>query len=180
MGFEDRSSTNAVSWSWDFDRDGTEDSGQIDPSHVYTEAGHYTVRLDVSNAGGVGFNEKVNYVCVSNGAVDLVEGLAFGGDRETMSWATFRGPATFDTVKGDLGLLRSAAGDFAGSVSACLENDDADEVAPDAAVPAAGTGFYYLVRRASCASAVGTYDGGGASQQGSRDAGVDASSQSCP
>ena len=61
--------------------------------------------------------------------------------RTTVSWT---GSGTFDTAKGDVAALRSSSGSFAGA--SCLENNGADTSTTDAANPAAGASFYYLVR----------------------------------
>ncbi len=45
-------STNAVSWSWDFDGDGLVDSEARNPEYTYTEPGNYPVSLTVRNELG--------------------------------------------------------------------------------------------------------------------------------
>jgi outer membrane protein assembly factor BamB len=45
-------STDAESWSWDFDGDGSVDSTEQNPWHVYDTAGSYTVTLTVGNSEG--------------------------------------------------------------------------------------------------------------------------------
>ena len=42
----------AITYAWDFDGDGTTDSTEQSPGHVYTQAGNYTARLTVTDAGG--------------------------------------------------------------------------------------------------------------------------------
>ena len=59
----------------------------------------------------------------------------------TISWT---GSGTFDTARGDVAALRSSGGSFAGA--SCLENNGADTSTNDAANPASGASFYYLVR----------------------------------
>lgn len=49
--FTDRSQ-NSVSWSWDFDNDGREDSGLQNPVHMYEIPGTYTVNLTAGNQNG--------------------------------------------------------------------------------------------------------------------------------
>ena len=58
-------STGATSWEWDFDNDGAVDSTNQNPSHQYTAAGTYTVKLTATN--NVGFDEeiKTNYISVT-------------------------------------------------------------------------------------------------------------------
>jgi PKD repeat protein len=50
VSFTDTSTNSPTSWSWDFG-DGTTSTAQ-NPSHTYTVAGNYTVRLTVANSGG--------------------------------------------------------------------------------------------------------------------------------
>ncbi|MFF5115014.1 ThuA domain-containing protein [Streptosporangium sp. NPDC000509] len=42
-----------ITYSWDFDGNGTSDSTDANPSHTYTQAGQYSAVLTVSNADGV-------------------------------------------------------------------------------------------------------------------------------
>ena len=41
-----------LSYSWDFDGDGAEDSAEVDPTHTYVEPGGYAAEVTVSNAEG--------------------------------------------------------------------------------------------------------------------------------
>jgi hypothetical protein len=50
-----------------------------------------------------------------------------------------------DLVRGDLGLLRGT-GSFAASAAACLGNDQTGWSIAEPAVPAQGSGYYYLLR----------------------------------
>jgi PKD repeat protein len=47
------SSTDAVSWSWDFDNDGVVDDTVQNPVHLYTEPGTYSVNLTVTSEDGL-------------------------------------------------------------------------------------------------------------------------------
>jgi len=58
-------STNATSWAWDFDNDGTVDSTEQNVSHTYISASNYTVNLTVSNAGGSDSEVRTDYIVVS-------------------------------------------------------------------------------------------------------------------
>ncbi|MFF3749267.1 ThuA domain-containing protein [Streptomyces sp. NPDC002018] len=42
-----------VTYAWDFDGDGTTDSTQANPSHVYRDKGRFTARLTVTGPGGL-------------------------------------------------------------------------------------------------------------------------------
>ncbi len=56
-------STNATGWLWDFG-DGS-GSTQRNPSHIYQNAGSYTVRLTASNATGQSIKTKTGYITAS-------------------------------------------------------------------------------------------------------------------
>lgn len=72
--------------------------------------------------------------------------LAFG-DKDNFAWdslAASSGTATtYDAMRGDLGAFPVAAGN---PDAVCVASASASPAATDAAVPAEGTGFYYLVR----------------------------------
>ncbi|AKB51197.1 cell surface protein [Methanosarcina barkeri str. Wiesmoor] len=63
--FTDQSTKSPISWSWDFDNDGTIDSTEQNPTYIYSTPGNYTVNLTVSNAGGTNSSLKMNYITVS-------------------------------------------------------------------------------------------------------------------
>ena len=69
--FIDRTST---SWAWDFTNDGTVDSAEPSPSHIYGTAGTYTVNLTVTNAGGSDSEVKTDYITVSSPSPALLWG----------------------------------------------------------------------------------------------------------
>jgi PKD repeat protein len=46
--FTDKSTGNITSWAWDFDNDGTTDSTEQNPTHVYSRNGNYTVTLTIT------------------------------------------------------------------------------------------------------------------------------------
>lgn len=55
-----------VAWSWDFDNDGTPDSSEQHPAHVFDQAGYYTVSLTVTDTDGDSDTvTKEDYVYVS-------------------------------------------------------------------------------------------------------------------
>ncbi len=60
--FSDLSSGNITSWSWDFGDGGS--SAQGSPSHTYTTAGDYTVKLTVTGPGGSNSKTRNNYIHV--------------------------------------------------------------------------------------------------------------------
>jgi PKD repeat protein/tRNA A-37 threonylcarbamoyl transferase component Bud32/tetratricopeptide (TPR) repeat protein len=52
VNFKDTSSGEITSRAWDFENDGTTDSTEQNPSHTYSSAGTYTVKLTVTGRGG--------------------------------------------------------------------------------------------------------------------------------
>jgi hypothetical protein len=123
-----------------------------------------------------------------NGAVD--DGIAPPADvpvvmvqetpeGEEISWTASTPGATFDVVRGGLLALVAGHGDFAAATDACLAAGSSGTTVTDPFQPAPGDGSWHLVRAVNCGGA-GTYDSGGPSQQGSRDAGINQSPGACP
>lgn len=68
--FEDQSSGSVKEWSWDFGdiTSGKErTSSERNPTHIYKQPGHYTVRLRVKGPLGEDQEEKVKYILVKEG-----------------------------------------------------------------------------------------------------------------
>jgi PKD repeat protein len=61
-------STNAASFAWDFENDGTIDSTEQNPAHTYTAAGNYTVNLTVANSAASASEVKADYITVNPAA----------------------------------------------------------------------------------------------------------------
>jgi len=64
--FTDASTGSINSWSWDFGDGQT--STQQNPSHMYTNAGTYTVALTVNGPGGSNMKTRNNYIVVNEPA----------------------------------------------------------------------------------------------------------------
>ena len=60
VAFKDMSTGNPTTWSWIFGDGGT--SSEQNPSHIYTKAGTYDVRLTVTNAFGTSTKIKTGYI----------------------------------------------------------------------------------------------------------------------
>lgn len=60
--------TDANSWYWDFENDGTIDSTKQNPAHTYGKAGNYTVNLTVQNEHGNFSTVKTDYITVTTPA----------------------------------------------------------------------------------------------------------------
>ena len=66
--FTDLSSGGPTQWNWNFG-DGSGNSTEENPSHVYQNAGTYTVTLTVWNAYSTDTEQKVGYIVVSSGGL---------------------------------------------------------------------------------------------------------------
>lgn len=64
INFTDNSTFGTNAWQWDVDNDGTVDYTTQNPSHTYTVAGSYTVKLIATNANGSDTIIKPNLVSV--------------------------------------------------------------------------------------------------------------------
>jgi trimeric autotransporter adhesin len=64
VAFTDTSTNGPTSWAWDFDNNGSVDSTAQHPSHTYSAAGTYTVKLTVSNSAGSHTVTKTGFITV--------------------------------------------------------------------------------------------------------------------
>jgi hypothetical protein len=179
--FEDLSTTNAATWAWDLDGNGSTDSTEREPSRVYTEPGPHDVGLRVGNASGQDLALMPGAVCVFGDAPPPAGTVVFDPDGATLSWPADPQVPAYDVVRGDLGALHEADGDFAVAVTECLaealmasppEVTDQDE-------PDAGDVWFYLVASRGPCGEPGTYDAAGPSQAAPRDASIAASPNAC-
>ena len=60
--FTDESTGTPQTYAWDINNDGAIDYTTKNPSHTYTTAGNYTVKLTVTNAGGSDSEIKTGYI----------------------------------------------------------------------------------------------------------------------
>ena len=109
-----------------------------------------------------------------------VSGLVFAADGQTLEWDAEPGAESYDLIRGDLTVLLSSSGDYAQAVEACLASAQTAASFSDPETPAAGVGWFYLVRARGCGDQPGSYDSGSTSQSASRDASIAASPAACP
>lgn len=64
VSFVDTSTGTPTSWAWDFTEDGTADSVEQNPTHIYAANGTYSVTLQVSNSGGTDIITKTDLIYV--------------------------------------------------------------------------------------------------------------------
>ncbi|MDH3626960.1 MAG: thrombospondin type 3 repeat-containing protein [Acidobacteriota bacterium] len=176
IDFFDLSTNTPTSWAWDFENDGQPDSVAQNPTHSYTNPGIYTVALDAGNIYGVDAEIKIDQVCVYENDPSLVDGAAFESSTRLI-WNGYAAGQAYDTIRG--GLLDLQTLGLSGTPLTCIENDDADLHADDATLPAAGDGFFYLVRAGDCANRTGSFDTTGIGQLESRDPALQASGSVC-
>ena len=63
-------SQTIISWEWDFDKDGTIDSYEQNPTWIYSEAGNYTVYLKVTDGDAQDVEIKEAYISTSLSGIE--------------------------------------------------------------------------------------------------------------
>jgi len=71
--FTDTSTGTPTSWSWDFANDGVYDSTEQNPTHIFSSAGTYTVKLRATNAQGSDTETKTDYITVAAPGLPVVD-----------------------------------------------------------------------------------------------------------
>ncbi len=127
-----------------------------------------------SQGGRVVTNGDVTDVTITDSG--MTEVLELTVQRTRVWWSSVGSAASYDLVRGDLGELRSTAGDFSDTLvtRTCLANDQPETFFVDAADPLPGEGYWYLSR-----DSAGSYDTGEPSQIGVRNAEIEASGNGC-
>ena len=69
VAFTDTSTGNITTWAWDFGNGSTSTLRQ--PTHTYTTAGTYTVKLTVTGPGGSNTATKTGYITVAPALVEV-------------------------------------------------------------------------------------------------------------
>jgi PKD repeat protein len=90
--FTDQSTgTTPLTYSWDFNNDGTNDSTTQSPSFTYTTAGTYTVKLTVTNGAGTDVRTEPHYISVTVAPPSSHAGVAITFDDNTVDqWYAIR------------------------------------------------------------------------------------------
>ncbi len=94
-----------------------------------------------------------------------------------LAWSGAPGALAYDLTRGSLAVLRATGGNFTLASDTCPGDNVTTTTLDDPGLPPAGDGYWYLVRGLNCSA--GTYDSGGTSQVGSRDAELAAAAGSC-
>jgi len=96
----------------------------------------------------------------------------------TLAWMPVAAATGYDVFRGILSGLHASDGDFSQAPGSCLDDDTADTFIDDTDIPPLSDAFWYIIRPTNCGGS-GSYEGGGAAQEGPRDTEADASPQSC-
>ncbi len=73
VNFTDMSTGGPTSWAWDIDNNGSVDYTTQSPSHTYSSAGTYTVKLAVTNTNGSDTLIKTGYITVGSASLPFME-----------------------------------------------------------------------------------------------------------
>jgi PKD repeat protein len=90
--FTDQSTgTTPLTYAWDFNNDGKNDSTNQSPSFTYTAAGTYTVKLTVTNGAGSNVHTEPDYITVNIALPSSHAGVAITFDDDTIDqWYAIR------------------------------------------------------------------------------------------
>jgi len=69
VNFTDVSTGTPTSWTWDIDNNGSVDYTIKNPTHTYSKAGTYTVKLTVTNVSGTSTMTRTNYITVNSATI---------------------------------------------------------------------------------------------------------------
>jgi hypothetical protein len=115
--------------------------------------------------------------CVfTNIGAGTTSGLVFA-DTNDLLWSATPGAVSYDVVRGTLSAL--TGGGFVAATDACVASHTSGTSVVDGHLPAEGDADWFLIRSVGPCGA-GSYDDGSASQSGSRNGGIAASSHDCP
>jgi PKD repeat protein len=86
--FTSASTGDITSWEWDFDSDGTIDSTEPNPSHIYTEMGPYTVTLTVRSRYDCNVRRKEDFIlALEQDKTICVDGTSGDDENRGVSWS---------------------------------------------------------------------------------------------
>ena len=111
VAFTDNSTGNPTSWSWDFG-DGSSSTEQ-NPSHTYSKAGSYTVKLTATNDQGSDTKTKTDYITV-NGNLPVAD--------FTANTTTGTAPLTISFTDNSTGNPSSWSWDFGDGGTSTVQN----------------------------------------------------------
>ena len=74
--FTDLSECEVTNWSWDFENDGVYDSFSETPTHVFSEAGVYDVKMKIERSGWADSLIKENYIVIQESQLPPPSGVS--------------------------------------------------------------------------------------------------------
>jgi hypothetical protein len=92
--FADASAGEVSAWAWDFDSDGTIDSTDPNPTHLFETAGSYTVTLTVGGPEGTDTTIRVGFILVKQSFPATATTTMFQTNRTSPTAMGRRGAAT--------------------------------------------------------------------------------------
>ncbi|HEY40240.1 MAG TPA: PKD domain-containing protein [Dehalococcoidia bacterium] len=126
-------------YAWDFNNDGTTDSTEASPTHIYNTDGSYTVSLTVTDSRSSEDSEtKTNYITAL--PVSITHQLTNIGDKAfTVTWFTSEAKVGYVKYGTSAGSLTNIASDDRGQTT----EDDTHHVSITGL--AANTTYYYMI-----------------------------------
>ena len=100
--FTDTSTGSPTAWAWDFDNNGTTNSTLQNPTHTYSTAGVYTVKLTATIGGAPFILTRTNYINVS---APLCQVPDFASTSSSAAQATWNAAGFTTTVQFQQGGL---------------------------------------------------------------------------
>ena len=135
--FSDRSAGNVTSWAWDFDNDGTVDSTDQHPSHVFTTTGSFDVKLTVSDGTNPNSMTRPQYISVDAASQTPVLNIvpdtrfvsALGGETSFEISNTGIGTMSWTAVANDgwLTITNGSNGENSGSLTVIYAPNEGPE-----------------------------------------------------
>jgi spore coat protein A len=132
-----------------------------------------------ASADGTRLMVNTSILNVSIGDAGLREALEIAITPGLLWWSSVGDRIGYDLVRGDLRALNTSGGDFTAATLECLADNVVPTSLPYTAAPAAGQGWWFLVRKVT-GFGPGSYDSGWPTQVGSRDGEIAASPNACP
>jgi hypothetical protein len=157
----------------------------------------YGVTIDVSSGdfSGQAWGENVGWItfasngphpykvktdwCQSTVAAPLGTPVTYVTESGELSWPPLGDADWYEVVQGDLVVLRGSGGDFSAATTDCTGDNLFVTTVPLLGDLLPGEGIWYLVRGANC-KGKGTFDSGGPTQVGLRDAEIAVTGNDCP
>jgi hypothetical protein len=104
------------------------------------------------------------------------------GGEASLNWPGVSAATGYDVARGSVVTLKSTQGNFSAATTDCFADNLTATTLNDPQSPAAGQGFWYVLRAVNCggSASYNSYNFGSPDQVGSRDAEIAASGHACP